>query len=127
MILLDELRRRHQVFPTTDGWWVHAADGVTHLVRRARHERLREAGAGASSAEITSPMPGTVLAMLVADGAAVSRGEAVLVVEAMKMEHTLVAEADGVVELLVRVGEPVKLDQVLVRIDPARAAEGSAG
>jgi acetyl-CoA/propionyl-CoA carboxylase biotin carboxyl carrier protein len=128
VVVLDGMRRRHRVVPAADCWWVHSADGVTHLVRRARHERLRDAGGGASSTQISSPMPGTVLAVLVADGAAVSRGESVLVVEAMKMEHTLAAEADGVVELLVRVGEPVKLDQVLARIGPAgQAAEGSAG
>jgi acetyl-CoA/propionyl-CoA carboxylase biotin carboxyl carrier protein len=126
-VVLDGMRRRYRVFPAADGWWVHAADGITHLVRRARHERLREAGAAASSGQITSPMPGTVLAMLVADGAAVSRGESVLVVEAMKMEHTLAAQADGVVQLLVRVGQPVKLDQVLARIGSAgQAVEGSA-
>jgi acetyl-CoA/propionyl-CoA carboxylase biotin carboxyl carrier protein len=127
VVVLDGVRRMHRLVPTADGWWVHDADGITHLVRRARHERLRDAGAGAAATEITSPMPGTVLALLVADGAAVVRGESVLVVEAMKMEHTLAAEADGVVELLARVGEPVRLDQVLARIGPAVVDEGSAG
>jgi acetyl-CoA/propionyl-CoA carboxylase biotin carboxyl carrier protein len=123
-IVLDGLRRVHRVVAAADGWWVHA-DGITHHLRRARHERLRTEGVGAASAEVTSPMPGTVLAVLVADGAPVSRGEPVLVVEAMKMEHTLTAEADGTVAVLVRVGEPVKLDQVLARIDTGEAAEGS--
>jgi acetyl-CoA/propionyl-CoA carboxylase biotin carboxyl carrier protein len=41
------------------------------------------------------------------------------VVEAMKMEHTLTAGADGVVELLVRAGEQVALDQPLARVVPA--------
>jgi acetyl-CoA/propionyl-CoA carboxylase biotin carboxyl carrier protein len=72
-------------------------------------------------------MPGTVLALLVADGATVTRGEPVVVVEAMKMEHTLAADADGVVEFAVAVGDPVKLDQVLARIDVGAGVVGSAG
>jgi acetyl-CoA/propionyl-CoA carboxylase biotin carboxyl carrier protein len=43
----------------------------------------------------------------------------VVVVEAMKMEHTLRAPADGVVELLVAAGDQVRLDQVLARLTPA--------
>jgi acetyl-CoA/propionyl-CoA carboxylase biotin carboxyl carrier protein len=120
-VVLDGVRRVHRVLAVDDGWWVHEA-GVTRHLRWARHERLRGADAGSGSGEITSPMPGTVLAVLAADGTSVGRGEAVLVVEAMKMEHTLTAAADGVVSVLVRVGEQVKLDQVVARI---AQAEGS--
>ncbi|MFN8864209.1 MAG: biotin/lipoyl-containing protein, partial [Flavobacteriales bacterium] len=46
-------------------------------------------------------MPGKVVAVLVAAGATVSRGQPLMVMEAMKMEHTIAAPADGVVaELL---------------------------
>ncbi|MED5295767.1 MAG: acetyl/propionyl/methylcrotonyl-CoA carboxylase subunit alpha [Pseudomonadota bacterium] len=47
---------------------------------------------------LTAPMHGTVVALLVAPGAAVSKGDALMVMEAMKMEHTLTAPADGSVE-----------------------------
>jgi acetyl-CoA/propionyl-CoA carboxylase biotin carboxyl carrier protein len=114
----DGLRTVHPVAVVPEGWWVHA-EGATYLLRHARHERLRGDDEAAATADITSPMPGSVLALLVEDGAKVERGDAVVVVEAMKMEHTLTAGADGVVTLLVRAGEQVALDQPLARVTPA--------
>jgi acetyl-CoA/propionyl-CoA carboxylase biotin carboxyl carrier protein len=61
-------------------------------------------------------MPGSVIAAPVADGATVEVGDPVIVIEAMKMEHTLTAPVAGTVEVLVRPGAQVKLDQVLVRV-----------
>jgi 3-methylcrotonyl-CoA carboxylase alpha subunit len=51
----------------------------------------------ASAGRLTAPMPGRVLDVLVAAGARVVRGQALMVLEAMKMEHTIAAPADGVV------------------------------
>ena len=57
---------------------------------------------------LVAPMPGKVVAVLVAAGATVSRGQPLMVMEAMKMEHTIAAPADGVVaELLHQVGDQV--------------------
>jgi 3-methylcrotonyl-CoA carboxylase alpha subunit len=47
---------------------------------------------------LISPMPGQVLQVMVAPGAEVKRGQPLLIVEAMKMEHTILAPMDGVVE-----------------------------
>ena len=47
---------------------------------------------------LTAPMPGRITQILAEDGAEVSRGMALLVLEAMKMEHTIAAPADGKVE-----------------------------
>ncbi len=67
---------------------------------------------------ITSPMPGAVVALRVAPGQRVSEGEAIIVVEAMKMEHTLVAPCDALVsEVLVDVAELVALAQPLVVLE----------
>jgi 3-methylcrotonyl-CoA carboxylase alpha subunit len=58
---------------------------------------------------LTAPMPGRVLALLVTQGDAVARGAPLLIMEAMKMEHTLTAPADGRIEkVLCGVGEQVK-------------------
>jgi acetyl-CoA/propionyl-CoA carboxylase biotin carboxyl carrier protein len=57
------------------------------------------------------------------DGAEVEAGTVVVTVEAMKMEHALTAPVDGVVELLVAVGDQVKVGQPLARI----AANSRAG
>ena len=57
---------------------------------------------------LTAPMPGKIIAVNVKPGAAVTRGQALLVLEAMKMEHTIAAPADGTVtEIYFKLGEQV--------------------
>ena len=64
-------------------------------------------------------MPGQVLKILVEAGQAVRKGEALLVLEAMKMEHTLRAALDGVVEaILVKPGAVVAPGEVLIHVKP---------
>ncbi|WAC23532.1 acetyl/propionyl/methylcrotonyl-CoA carboxylase subunit alpha [Blastomonas sp. SL216] len=79
------------------------------------------AGAGAaSSGSILSPMPGKVIAVDVAAGQAVTKGQKLLTLEAMKMEHSLVAPFDGVVaELNASEGAQVQVEALLVRIEAA--------
>jgi acetyl-CoA/propionyl-CoA carboxylase biotin carboxyl carrier protein len=101
-----------------DTLWL-AADGGAWAV--AEHSLL-EGGGGAAGAggPITSPMPGTVLVVKAAVGDAVTAGQPLLVVEAMKMEHTITATADGVVaEIPVRAGQQVALNQTLAVVTPA--------
>nr|WP_245876478.1 acetyl-CoA carboxylase biotin carboxyl carrier protein subunit [Caldimonas caldifontis] len=62
-------------------------------------------------------MPGKVLALHVTPGQAVQKGQALAVMEAMKMEHTIAAPADGVVEeLLYEVGDQVAEGAELLRL-----------
>jgi 3-methylcrotonyl-CoA carboxylase alpha subunit len=49
---------------------------------------------------LAAPMPGKVIALMVQAGTRVRKGQALLVMEAMKMEHTITAPADGLVEKL---------------------------
>lgn len=72
-----------------------------------------EAG-GAS--RVVSPMPGKVAKFLVADGDTVKRGQNILVLEAMKMEHLIKAPADGVLQLNVKEGVLVMQDQLLAKL-----------
>jgi acetyl-CoA/propionyl-CoA carboxylase biotin carboxyl carrier protein len=66
---------------------------------------------------VRSPMPGTVIAVSVAPGDAVTKGQALAIVEAMKMEHTLTAPFDGDVSAVhVTAGTSVALDQLLVEV-----------
>ncbi len=58
---------------------------------------LDEGGDGSSGGTVRAPMHGKVLALLVEEGAAVTRGQRLAIIEAMKMEHTLVAPLDGTV------------------------------
>ena len=88
-------------------------DGATWSVTELPSVR-EGAGAGVHDGDVRSPMPGTVIAVGVSSGAAVGKGEVVVVVEAMKMEHALTAPFAGVVEDLdVRVGDQVVVDQLL--------------
>ncbi|MBE1535462.1 acetyl/propionyl/methylcrotonyl-CoA carboxylase subunit alpha [Actinomadura algeriensis] len=78
------------------------------------------AAAGAGDGVLRSPMPGTVLAVKAAEGDEVAEGQALVVVEAMKMEHTVTAPLAGVVaKLPVRAGAQVALDAVLAVIEEA--------
>jgi 3-methylcrotonyl-CoA carboxylase alpha subunit len=78
----------------------------------------RVSGASASSdGAITAPMPGRVLSVAVKQGDRVKIGQALLVLEAMKMEHSLVAPFDGVVaDLRVETGAQVSEGTDLARI-----------
>ena len=63
-----------------------------------------------------------MIAVDVADGQAVTAGQRLLVLEAMKMEHALTAPTDGVVtDLRVATGAQVQVDAPLVRVRPAEA------
>jgi len=83
----------------------------------------RAAGAAAGLAgdgAILAPMPGRVIAVDVAAGDTVTKGQKLLTLEAMKMEHGLTAPFDGVVaELNAAVGSQVQVDALLVRIEKA--------
>ena len=78
------------------------------------------AGGSASDGAILAPMPGKVIAVDVAAGDTVTKGQKLLVLEAMKMEHALTAPFDGTVaELTVAVGSQVQVEALLVRVEKA--------
>lgn len=66
---------------------------------------------------IIAPMPGMVLQILVEDGQAVSKGDSILVLEAMKMENVIKSPADGIVKKIqVNKGDKVEKNQVMVNL-----------
>ena len=68
---------------------------------------------------VRSPMPGTVQAVHVTEGQPVTAGQPLVIVEAMKMEHTVTAPLDGTVaELLVKAGQQVAMDETLGIVSP---------
>ena len=83
---------------------------------------------GPVSPELRSPMPGTVVAVPVADGDRVAAGDTIVTVEAMKMESPLIAPVAGIVRVIVRVGDLVRRDQVVAVIeeDPATPDRAAA-
>ncbi|MGO4300614.1 acetyl/propionyl/methylcrotonyl-CoA carboxylase subunit alpha [Leifsonia sp. RAF41] len=115
-------------------------DATVWLARdgRARPLRLRDRaelladrlaaldrGDAAAHPELRSPMPGTVVAVPVEAGARVEAGDTVVVVEAMKMEHRLVAPVAGTVTVHVASGDLVRLDQLVARVDADDASTPS--
>ncbi len=73
-----------------------------------------EGGAGA----ITAPMPGKIIQLNVGSGQSVHKGEALMVMEAMKMEHTLSAGSDGTIgDIYFEVGDQVDEGALLIQID----------
>jgi acetyl-CoA/propionyl-CoA carboxylase, biotin carboxylase, biotin carboxyl carrier protein len=99
-------------------------DGAAWAIGEAPPPALRGARTGSADGTVRSPMPGTVLAVHVVVGDTVSAGQPVLVVEAMKMEHTVTAPMDGTVtELAAKAGQQVRMDETLAVIEAAGARD----
>jgi acetyl/propionyl-CoA carboxylase alpha subunit len=91
--------------------------GHTWLLAPAVGRARAEAKAGAI---VEAPMTGTISAVRVAEGESVAKGQALIVLTAMKMEHKLVAGVAGrVAELRAAIGATVEQGALLVRLEPA--------
>jgi acetyl-CoA/propionyl-CoA carboxylase biotin carboxyl carrier protein len=98
-----------------DSWACHVHDPLAELAL---------GGAGAHGGTLTAPMPGTVTLVKASVGDLVKRGQPVLVLEAMKMEHVITAPHDGTVQQLKVVpGGTVAMDDLLAVIAPAETSE----
>ncbi|MBV8928348.1 MAG: acetyl/propionyl/methylcrotonyl-CoA carboxylase subunit alpha [Mycobacteriaceae bacterium] len=114
-VTVDGLRTRYTVAADSGRIWLAGPAGSA-VITEVQEAPARLDDAHTGDADLTSPMPGTVVAVGVQDGAAVTKGTVVVTVEAMKMEHALTAPIDGVAELLVLAGDQVKVGQPLARI-----------
>ena len=96
-----------------DVWWVHL-DGRTY-----KWERIEPGSSGAEDeGGLVAPRPGKVLEVLVAQGDVVEAGTPLMVLEAMKMEHRIVAAADGtVVAVHYAAGDQVAQGAVLLDLE----------
>ena len=73
------------------------------------------AAAPAGGTKVTSPLPGSVIKVLVSEGQAVKKGDTLLTLESMKMENAIMAECDGTVsKIAVTAGQNVMQDDILV-------------
>ena len=113
-VTVDGLRLPLRHHASEDAVWIGLPGEDRELVlhRTARAGTHRE-----TAPTLDSPMPGAVTAVLVADGDQVQEGQAVLVVEAMKMEHTLHAPSAGTVRLHVSAGQRVTRGQELALVE----------
>jgi propionyl-CoA carboxylase alpha chain len=105
--------------------YVDSARGPVHLVALSR---FPEPGSAVEKGSLVAPMPGNVIRLSAAVGDAVTAGQPLIWLEAMKMEHTITAPTDGVLaELNVNTGQQVEVGAVLARVEsPESVQEGDS-
>ncbi|MDH0098654.1 biotin/lipoyl-binding protein, partial [Pseudomonas sp. GD04158] len=117
---LDGVRRRQAYHLEGERLWLYGEHGNLELLD-VTHEPAGGQNA-ASSGAVKAPMDGAIVDVLIAEGASVSKGQLLVVLEAMKMEHPLKAGVDGIVRRVgVSQGDQVKSRQLLVEIEAAEA------
>lgn len=90
-------------------------DGIEFLIDTPR--RVRGKGKSGDHGQMVSPMPGKILKVLVSEGAELDAGTPILVMEAMKMEHTIKANKKGKIEkIFYKEGDQVQGGVELVKL-----------
>ena len=113
-VSIDGLQQNFRIAEANDQLFLQCSDSTKVVTRLARYPRTLVASEHESA---FAPMPGQVLKILVEVGQHVSTGDALVILEAMKMEQTLRASADGVVEAVhVKQGDVVAPGDRLVEI-----------
>ena len=111
-VLIGRVRQHHRVTASGDRLWVQMPTGTVELVVTPKF--VVPGNDGPSGGFIAS-MPGVVLEVRAEPGAIVTKGDTLIVLEAMKMEHHMTAPSNGVVaEVLVVAGDQVAKDAVLL-------------
>lgn len=109
----------------TEPMWIVVDRDTVHVHAFGRSWSLalvdpieRARGAGVSEDVASAPMPGTVISVAASEGAEVSEGEQLLVIESMKMQSEIVAPRDGVVEkVFLAVGDTFERGAALVALE----------
>jgi 3-methylcrotonyl-CoA carboxylase alpha subunit len=105
-IRLDGTALQGSVF--REGEVLHVFTGGQHYALTWNDPMLHAGDTEAAGGRLTAPMPGKVVAVIAANGQTVKKGEPLVIMEAMKMEHTISAPSDGLVEeVLYQVGDQV--------------------
>lgn len=115
-LLIDGKRTTASVSSDNSRRWV-TVNGQTFVLTKSSGARQGGHGHHHAAGELTAPMPGQIRALNVSAGDAVTKGQTLLVLEAMKMEIRVQAPMDGVVKKLsVKQGQTVEREQVLIEI-----------
>jgi geranyl-CoA carboxylase alpha subunit len=115
-LALDGIRQRH-AYRLQDGQiWLFTRPGCLRLVDCTQVPVSSQASV--STGTLKAPMDGAIVDVLVDEGSKVSKGQLLVVLEAMKMEHPLKSGIDGVLKRLqVKVGDQVKNRQILLEVE----------
>jgi propionyl-CoA carboxylase alpha chain len=112
---IDGRRVRYEIDRHGMQWYVHGRSGDLQITELPRYP---VSGTDELAGGLTAPMPGAVLATEVNSGDKVSKGDLLLILEAMKMEHRITAPMDGIIsELHVATGDQVENGQLLVTLN----------
>ena len=122
--MLRLTRNARSVWVADDGFSVELPI-LSREQRLAARLALISRNGSPSSPELRSPMPGTVISVEAVTGDRVEAGDTLVVVEAMKMEHKLVASVPGEVTVHVAPGDLVKLDQLVATLVPSAQPDPS--
>ncbi len=118
---LGETRWRVRYF--LDGTHIHLWSGTEHFDVAVDDPRLKEFSATAAQGGLTTPLPGVVVAVSTKVGQPVKAGDTLMVIEAMKMEHSIRAPHDGIVKVIhFRHGDRVPEGSQLLELAPASSA-----
>ena len=113
----DGIRRRYRVRLGGQQADVNGPEGQSSFTRRADDE---DGDGGGVAGECRAPLPGAVTKVLVAEGDQVAEGDGLVVLEAMKMEHTLRANGSGTVaRVACAPGQQVDVHDLLVTVEPS--------
>ncbi|WP_350601190.1 acetyl/propionyl/methylcrotonyl-CoA carboxylase subunit alpha [Pseudomonas sp. 65/3-MNA-CIBAN-0223] len=113
---IDGIRQRHAYRLEADRLWLFTRPGS--LCLEDRTQAPVSAQASISSGTLKAPMDGAIVDVLVSEGSPVHKGQLLVVLEAMKMEHPLKSGIDGVLKRLqVSVGDQVKNRQILLEVE----------
>ncbi|WP_053122247.1 acetyl/propionyl/methylcrotonyl-CoA carboxylase subunit alpha [Pseudomonas sp. P1.31] len=113
---IDGVRQRHACRVDGEQLWLFTHPGSLRLEDRTH--AVIGSQTSVSSGTLKAPMDGAIVDVLVSEGSPVSKGQLLVVLEAMKMEHPLKAGIDGVLKRVqVKVGDQVKNRQVLLQVE----------
>ena len=116
-VLIDGKRVTAYVSSENARRWV-TINGQTVVLTKSSGARKGGHGHHHAAGELTAPMPGQVRAVNISEGDAVTKGQTLLVLEAMKMEIRIHAPQDGTVKkLFVQQGQTVEREQILIDIE----------
>ena len=113
-LAIDGIQHRFRLTEVDDHLYVHSSLGSRNVTRLPRYPEVQ---AAVEQGSMTSPMPGLVAKIFVTVGQTVKAGEPLLILEAMKMEQTMRAAMDGIIETIrVKEGEVVGPGAMLITL-----------
>ncbi|MGQ1889745.1 biotin/lipoyl-containing protein [Thermophagus sp. OGC60D27] len=123
MVNIDGKQHSGEIIRLKQNKCIVAVNGNTYsfeITSESSHRRTRKIKEQAASAalKLTAPLPGKIMEVMVTPGQKVKKGEALLVLEAMKMQNEIQSPVNGTIKNLnVQAGSPVMKDHILMDIE----------